>query len=89
MRQHNLLDWDAVFNFLLPLKGRKPMSNGAATERVVEAIASQSHRFRGGVYAGSAETFMERRQQGFRKSAKRLPEDYERADLVRVIRRFL
>jgi hypothetical protein len=65
------------------------MFHGAAKERVVEAIAYQSHRFGGGVYAGSAEEFMEQRQQGFRESAERLPEDPELADLVRAIRRFL
>jgi hypothetical protein len=65
------------------------MFHGPARERIVEAIAYQSHRFGGGVYAGSAEDFMEQRQQGYRESAERLPEDPELADLVRAIRRFL
>jgi hypothetical protein len=65
------------------------MFHGAARERVFEAIAYQSHRFGGGVYAGSAQDFMEQRQQGFRESTERLPEDPELADLVRAIRRFL
>jgi hypothetical protein len=65
------------------------MFHGADRERIVEAIAYQSHRAGGGFFAGSAGDFIEQSQQDYRESAERLPEDPDLADLVRAIRRLL
>lgn len=65
------------------------MFHGPARERIVEAIAYQSHRHGGGVFVGDPMEMMARETQRFREATDGLPEEPELDDLVRAIRRFV
>ena len=65
------------------------MFHGAARETIVEAIAYQSYRHAGGVFAGDSMDAMAREAQSFREAADGLPEEPEIEDLVRAIRGFV